>query len=240
MAEDSTVVFGADSRNVISNERFGRGRGGRGGRGKRKKTKQEQIVLQEVNNALHRQQIKSRVIKYFDTFLNNQSSTSTVGYSDITVVPQGVAQSQRVADTIWVQRIEIRGSMVLANADGYGIMRWGVFIFKQNTASITPGSGTVWESAATYSVYSPYNFEGREYITMLIDRAENLIGSSTVYTDRTQIVIMEQLNRLNHRVDFELGLTTGSGHIYFVNVSDSAVVPHPTYFMEFRVWYYDE
>jgi len=211
-------------------------------RAKRKNANKSNKVVtrNEVQQEIRRSMVKSRVIKYFDTYLAGQNSTTTVGYSNLTLVPQGVTQSTRVADTIWITSIDWRMNATTANSDIFATMRWGIFVWKQNTNSVTPGVSSIYESAATYGTLSPLNFEGREYYTVLIDECENFTGVAAAPTVNSQLVKYHKLALHGHRVDFEQGATTGSGTIYFVNFSDSALVPHPVYTFQCRIWYYDE
>jgi len=200
---------------------------------------EEKEIQRVVSKALRTNTLKTRVVKYFDTYLNGQNSTTTIGYSNISLMPQGIAQSQRLADTAFVSKLDVRFNATTANADIFATMRWGVFIWWQNTNSVTPGTTSIYESVATYGTLSPFNFEGREYYSILFDHFENFTGTATAPTVNSQInrVFTHKLG--NHRIDYEQAATTGTGHLYFVNVSDSAIAPHPVYSIEFRVWYYD-
>jgi len=193
-----------------------------------------------IESALARERSKTRVVKYFDTYLNANNSTTTIGYTDLTLVPQGVGQAQRLADTIFVSKIDVRLNVTTANADIFAIMRWGIFVWKQNTNSVTPGVSSIYESTATYGVLSPFNFEGRGYFTVLHDELVNLTGTATAPTNHSQYVNQFSFGLGNHRVDYEQAATTGTGHLYFINVSDSSLTPHPVYTIQFRIWYYDE
>lgn len=176
--------------------------------------------------------------KYFDTYFTPTSSTTTVGYSQLTTIPQGSAQSQRVADTLWITKIEMRLTVVASTADVTNQLRLTLFSWVPNTASLTPGTTSLYENPTTWGCQSPFNYEGRRDYKVYWDKVFNLVGTSTVPTDNYQKVYNYEM-KLKHRVDFNLGATTGYNHLYLANYSDSAVSPHPAYTYLFRVWYID-
>lgn len=176
--------------------------------------------------------------RYFDNVFSLTNSTTTIGYSALSLVPQGFGQSQRTADVIRVKRMEVRMSLNLFNADVIARCRIGFFIWHQNTASVTPGPTSVLESSTTFGVESPYNYDGQSYYTILYDRIFNLIGTSSVPTPYSQYLVNRVFLLKNHIIRFnDGGGVTGSGHIYFFNLSDSSVSPHPAYTFTIRVWY---
>jgi len=75
---------------------------------KPKMTVREQELANRVITSVHRGLKKTRVIKYYDFILLNQTCSSTVGFANLTQIPQGPGQSQRIADTIWIQKIDVR------------------------------------------------------------------------------------------------------------------------------------
>jgi len=200
----------------------------------------EQHIRTIVRKELKQEEKKTRTVKYFDTYLNGQNSTTTLGYQGLSPVPQGIGQSQRVADTIWIDSVDVRFNATTANADIFATMRWGLFIWWQNTNSVTPGTTSILESTATFGTLSPFNFEGREYYSVMLDKFENFTGTATAPTVNSQINHIFRKKLSGHRLDFEVAATTGTGHLYFYNVSDSALAPHPVYSIQFRIWYYDE
>lgn len=210
---------------------------------KRKRNKRQNVdpkIASAVAVLERRRMRNDKEIKYFDTYLSATNSTTTVGYQQLTTIPQGVGQSNRLGDTVWLQKVDVRVNLTTANTDIFSTMRWGIFHWKQNTASVTPGATSIYESAATFGTLSPANFQGRQYYDLVLDRIENMVGTAGAPTTSSQVISGYSVNLLNRRLDFEVGATTGTGHIYFVNYSDSALVPHPVYTMHWRVWYYDD
>jgi len=207
---------------------------------KGKNRKDDRRIREAINMELEKKMRKDRVVLYFDTFISAQNSTTTVGYQNVTLVPQGVTQSARRADTIFITSIDFKLNATTANSDIFATMRWGFFIWKQNSNSVTPGSQSVYENPAVTGTLSFQNYEGRAYYTLLVDRTQNFTGVAAAPTVNSQTIDENKIVLKGHRVDYEQASTAGTGHVYFVNYSDSSLTPHPVYTLNVRVWYFDE
>jgi hypothetical protein len=179
-------------------------------------------------------------MKYFDVLQAPSNSTGAVGIENLTLIPQGPAQSQRISDQIWLQHFDLRFSVNAANTDVFSHMRFFMFIWRENTLTTTPTSAAIFTSAASQSVYSMLDYENRALRKLVTpDYLLNFTGSATNPTDRTQIDVVSKHSLRNTRVDYTLGTATGVNHLFFVNYSDSLLTPFPIYTFLMRVWYYD-
>jgi len=203
----------------------------------KKLNKQGQVIKQQVMMSIERK----RVAKYVDLGLLTDNSTTTVGYQIISLIPQGDAQSQRVADTVYLDRLDIRMNayMLETTTDFTNYIRWGFFMWKPNTQTYTPTALTIFQNPTSYSINSPLTFETRDDYSMLADMHTKLTGYVGVPTAASQQIYDFSINLKNHRIQFNIGLGTGTGHIYFVNFSDSSTSPFPQYNLVTRLWYYD-
>jgi hypothetical protein len=175
---------------------------------------------------------------YYDTVFGPTTSTTTTGFVNLTPIPQGFGQSNRIADTIYVNRVELRLNVTAANADVSSRMRLTFYFWFQNTASVTPGVTSVTEDSTTYGIDSPYNWEGRKFYKVIYDKIFNLTGATNAPTVNSQVQVNRTIWSGRQLVQFnDGGLTTGTGHLYVQNYSDSAISPHPTYSHVIRVWY---
>jgi len=206
----------------------------------RKKKKGKLGVADEVSLQLERQMARNRVVKYFDSDTLNAASTTTVATILATAIPQGVAQNQRVADTVFVHALDIRMNITTANSDVFNCARFLWFLWWQNSASVTPNPNSIVENSSTYGIYSHYNFEGREYFSLLKDCVFNMTGTLTDPTANSQHVYTMRIPLSEHRIDFNTGVTNGTGHIYFQNYSDSSIAPWPVFNAVYRTWYSDD
>jgi hypothetical protein len=179
--------------------------------------------------------------KYFDVLQAPSNSTGTVGFENMVLIPQGPAQSQRIADTIWLQHMDLRFSVNAANADVFSHMRFFFFIWREDSLTIVPSSAAIFNAASSESVYSMLNYEARALRTLVTpDYLVNFTGTATTPTVGSQFDLVHRYNLHNTRVDYTLGATTGVNQLYFVNYSDSLLTPFPSYQFLARVWYFDE
>jgi hypothetical protein len=197
---------------------------------------------QEVSILLSNKLKRRHELKYFDVFLNTQNSTATVGISLLTTIPQGVTQSQRVGDSVRLVKMEVRFNVTLANSDIYAIMRWFFFRWRVPTSTANPTGALLFSLSTTQGVYTTLNYENKSMYTLISqDFFENLSGIATAPTNNSQINRVLTINLNDSLLQFELGgVTTGTGHLFFTNFSNSAIAPQPVYTFVSRVWYYDE
>jgi hypothetical protein len=182
---------------------------------------------------------KMAVVKYIDNYYLSNSVTSTLAYFVQSNPPQGVSQSQREGDTIWLRDLEFKVSFLQYNADVVSHVRLFFFLWKQNNASTVPSTASIMENPATFSVYSPLNFEGRAYYKMCYDYLVPLAGTTTNPTAISCVDKTENISLGEARVDFLSGSTSGTGLLYVCWYSDSTISPNPLISLVSRTWYYD-
>jgi hypothetical protein len=194
-----------------------------------------------VKTIVHKILRASAELKYFDVLQAPSNSTGAVGIENMTLIPQGPAQSQRISDQVWLQHFDLRFSVNAANADVFSHMRFFFFIWKENTLTTTPTSAAIFTSAASQSVYTMLDYENRALRRLVTpDYLLNFTGTVTNPTPRSQIDIVRNFSLHNTRIDYTLGATTGINQLFFINYSDSLLTPFPSYQFLARIWYYDE
>lgn len=176
-------------------------------------------------------------IKYFD-YYTSITSTTTVGFNKLTAIPQNVGQSSRLVDTVFVRRVDIIVISLGSTTDITNQIRFSIFNWIPNDASIAPGTQSVYEDPASWGVLTPLNYEGRRDYKVRIDKIVTLIGTSTAPTTLYQRTQRFCINK-PFRIDFNIGSTTGLNHLYWTNFSDSVASPHPSYRIHSRVWFTD-
>jgi len=176
-------------------------------------------------------------IKYFDFYTFGSAST-TVAFGITTLVPQGVGQSHRTVDTVFLERIDARIILTCSTTDVTNLLRISLFFWHPNSNSLTPSSDSYYESPSTFGVSTPLNFEGRKQYTTLMDTTVSLVGTNSAPTNLYQRILFFKRN-INNRIDFNEGLTSGYNHIYLSHFSDSAVTPFPQVSYFGRIWYRD-
>lgn len=194
-----------------------------------------------VGLIIEKKMLALKVLKYVDTNILAQNSAITVGVQDlISAISQGVGQGQRVGDTVRLQRMEFRYNVTSANADIFNIVRFAFFVWNPNTGSTVPTGASIFSSTTTQGMYTPFNYEQRREYAVLLELYFNMTGTAASPCDNSQYMQSRTLNLQGRKAQYNLGVTTGTGHLYFTNYSDSAIAPFPVYNLVTRIWYYDD
>jgi len=206
------------------------------------KNKNNKPLSTLIHEGIMKDKLKSRVVKYFDTYTSGNVSNNPLFLSLVTI-PQGVAQNQRVTDTIWCVKLEYRALYVQDNLDVYNTIRSFCFIWKENDNSVLPATALLFDPAgfSSWNTQTPLNFDNRKnYRIVGKDYFDGIVGSATSYTNKTLITRHTVLQLNNLRVDYVEGNTYGTNKLYFTHLSSSGATPFPLTSIQFRLWYYDE
>ncbi len=178
--------------------------------------------------------------KYYDANVAG-SMIATPSYNQLTTIPQGYSQSERIGDVVFVKAIAFRFEVTTANADIFNLARIIIFSWVPNTASLTPGTSSVLEDYVSQGVQSFYNYESRQDVKVQYDKVLRMSGTSSAPTVAS---IQEYSGMLVHPgkgsiIQFNPGAITGTRTYYTLVISDSAVTPYPQINGWFRVYYTD-
>jgi len=199
------------------------------------------VNAREVGLILERKMASIKTVKYYDTYSTNELVSTSGGVVDITIIPQGVSQLARVADTIFVQRVDCRINVNTANIDIINLVRLIFFNWRVDSALAAPTVADLLSFVGTTPlVYGNFNFENRAMYGVWKDITFNMSGTATNPTKNSQHYLEFSERMDNKRIDFNLGATSGTGKIYFAEMSDSDAVPYPVRLSNFRVWFMDE
>lgn len=199
------------------------------------------LTPQQVGSIVDHRIASLKTVKYFELFSNITTVSSSGTVVDLSAIPQGVAQLDRVADTVFIQNADIRLSVVTANADIYNLVRIIFFTWKVDSALSAPTIADILAfTGSTPLVYANFNFENRQMYGVLKDIVFNMSGTSTNPTKNSQHYMEFRLPMSRRRIDYNLGSTSGTGKIYFAVMSDSAAVPYPVLNLNMRIWYMDD
>jgi len=183
-----------------------------------------------------KQQLKmTKQLKYQDTrFVQAISNLGNI--VRWTPPSQGTTQYTRVGDQVCVDKIEIRAVTTYGDAIGNPvravlIQTAGGFV-PANLSQLFNFGGTGVEDWT--SDYLPF-IRGKQ-IRVLYDSLYSCIPNASSAVKCQHMVLKPKL-RL---VDFNAGLTTcTNGDLFWVFISDSAVIPHPAIVVQMRVYYTD-
>jgi len=199
-----------------------------------KRNTSKQVKKYDLKDAMRFKQLK-----YADYFGNAFSSTTTIGYSTLTNVTQGPGQTQRVGDMVYLHHMEYRIHYTTANVDVFNLARLLFFVWVPNTGTFVPGTTSILEDPTTYGVLSPHNYETRQEYKVLYDSTFRMTGTYTNPTVQSNIERIGRINLGNKLQVFNRAASTGTGQIYFLHLSDSALTPFPTLSLMVRTYYYD-
>jgi len=220
-------------------------------RAKKNKTANDVKTVQLINQVLAKKEMRLKDrLSYNDTPIYALGNTTSVLFSLLSAMPQGSGQEGRTGDTVRLIAIEYtfqfsyNFSASLLSQDNFDWNRFGFFIWKENTATVTPTTTGIWQVAPSSAfTVSPWNFETRDtYSVIMDDRAFvagyfNSLGTVTVPTSNSS-VIFSGVKKLGGRpVRYNPAVTTGTGHLYAFNFSDSGIAPHPMMNAYFRLIY---
>jgi len=139
-------------------------------------------------------------------------------------------------------KTELRGLITQINSDIYCQIRYFLFYYHLND-TITPVTpGIIFDdSLITYNTLCPLNFERRKDFTVIgKDYLFDMNGTTTSLSSKSTYTTHKITNLNNHRVDFDLGVVTGTNNLYICFYSESTESPFPLIDFMFRTWYYDE
>lgn len=178
-------------------------------------------------------------VKYFELLATTVSMTSTGAFQQLTTMTQGPAQFQRIADTIWMERIDVSYNITTANVDIFNLARVTLMKWKISSALASPTILDVFTNWSNAFVLSYLNFENRKDYAVFHDLKFNMSGIAASPTINSQHYVELSIPMNRSRVDFNQGATTGIGNLFLFVGSDSTVTPFPVFNGNFRIWYYD-
>jgi len=122
---------------------------------------------------------RGSTVKYTETLLLTTPMTTTGAFVQLTAIPQGSQQFQRIADTAWIERVDISYSVTTANADIFNLARLTFFRWTVSSALASPTTGELYSNYSNALVHSFFNFERRANYKVLMDNVMNLSGIAT-------------------------------------------------------------
>lgn len=148
---------------------------------------------------------------------------------------QGVGVNQRVGNEIYYKSLQISGSIYLETGSDYNVVRIVVFQWKNRN----PNPPTIPDILQTDpvllipTVQSLYCKDVGAEFKVLSDRKIILTKSDSVKNFRIKIT-----RGFDRRVQF-IGTSVSYNYIYWLAISDSTIVPHPTMDYVYRMNYTD-
>lgn len=222
-------------------------------RGKKNKKikKIEGINLdRQISKVVIRELKAKEEVKVYDIFTQS-TITATPTFINITAIPQGIAQSQRIGDKVNLIMFDLELEVnypftsAIFTQDMYDNIRKDTIQWR-NQSNVTPiTSALLYENIGAEGLYSAFNWEQRmnyrvfskwrDFITGFYDSA----ATASTPTSKSVLIYRRTGIPLGTKLVFTPTTTGAWGHIYIVLQSDSAAVPHPLFTLVTRVYYSD-
>jgi hypothetical protein len=186
---------------------------------------ERQIVSSNKINSKVRSIIKSEILgmkqlKWFDVYSGVTAVTNVPSFTDVTSIAVGTTISQRVGAEVLVRSLRVCGSWIVG--DSTQLARFVVFRWIPSNSSDVPSLSELTTATGSdapiggWLRYEPSRFQ------ILADRFFKLDTLAHPIKDFKFTV------KLNSKLDFDTGSTTGRNHIYIMYVTDSGVLPNPS------------
>jgi hypothetical protein len=153
----------------------------------------------------------------------------------LTDLGQGTTNITRIGNNITVRNLRFRYHLTCA--DSYNLVRVIIFRWHERFSLDPPDSSDILELVnSTNAVNAPYTFNERDAFTILFDKTETLVLSTSVNTAYVQGVLKVSQQPVQY---FGSSTTDILNGLYFLVISDSSVTTHPGMNYYFRLEYTD-
>jgi hypothetical protein len=177
--------------------------------------KTKQLVKQMIDSRLAQVQ----EVKSFDTGFGT-SVDNTGSLQKVSTVPQGDTDSSRDGDALVLKSIEMHSAFVIA--DTTNVLRHIIVRWNQDDSSSAPAAIT--DVLQTASAFSPYNRDNKRARKFDVLHDEFYGGALA----GPGIIVRTIKIKTKSQIAFQATATTGTGHIYSFQISDSSAITHPT------------
>lgn len=164
--------------------------------------------------------------KYFRPGVVAAVSSITATIGSMANVGQGDGSEERIANTITPVYFRIKTDFTFADATQR--MRFIVFRWNENDTYVSPTAAKILSNGPSGApdVYSYYNDEESQSYVILYDTT--VVGSGGASADTLRQARDKKIP-LSGKIKYSLdAVATGTHKIYYLHISDSAAVVHPT------------
>jgi hypothetical protein len=205
---------------------------------KQKMSKKQKKVDPAVKSYIHRLEKSNRVLKYFDTLVSAQASVAGGSLTDLCLVPQGLAQQDRIADTIVIEKVDFKCNVTTANTDIFNNVRMSLFWNHQLSSNPVSLAAVYQTPTVSPTFQTEFNYENKQLYKVMHDVQLKLVGTATNPTVDSVMNWRHQV-KVNKRLSYGLANTAGSNHLFFIHFADSVAVPNPSVSFRCRIYFRD-
>lgn len=178
-------------------------------------------------------------------FYVSQTSVQTVSSSGVlfqlTNMAQGDTDQDRDGDRLMLKKFFVRGAVQYADVTNL----FRIIFFQWKPASTPTISSILLPGPSTApDVWSSYAHDSRQQFNILWDKTWHLEGNASAATapltpSSQKLFKVSISRRFAKQLQYAGGTTTGTNQIYYLAVSDSAAVSHPTVTMSVKFHFTD-
>jgi len=174
-------------------------------------------------------------VKFSEILIAAQPASTTTTLTPVSFTSQGVAQGQHVGDSCYLKQYLV--NYIFSCADATNICRLVIMQWLPNTASETPTAAKLFilGSSGSIDVTSSFNVDFQDEYRVIYDKTHYLTLANNAVEGRSQF----PLKPFHRRMEYNIGLNTGTAQLYAVFLSDSVAVSHPSLRAVFRTEYVD-
>lgn len=191
------------------------------------------MVARKVYTALDR----NIETKFVDTFFDS-GVTGIVGgtyvFTKLTTTSLGLADNNnRIGDRIKLKSLQVKFNSVAA--DTVNRVRVTIIRWNEDDTFSPPTTGQIYQNGVA-SIQSFFNFDSltAKKFSILYDKVLELESANN-----SQLMVKRYIPLKGSRVNYTSGGSTGTGNLFFIYSSDSALSPHPSIDVYARVTYKD-
>lgn len=181
----------------------------------------------QIKAMLNRKDTISKELKYIDMSLLNTNTGTTWNVYNLTVIPQGLLDSNRVGDEVEVKDIELRIRTYVNSSAGVtnasSVLRVVIAQYYEDTTIAALTAGEFFSTTTGGSAYlSTYNHDTRRTYKILYDDSMTVNATGEASASR---VIMVKPGR--KKIRFVGAGNNAEGHIILLTVSDTLSTLYP-------------
>lgn len=196
---------------------------------------------QEVVKIVRRGARRKGELKFFNSDINGTAITTTATITQISPIPQGVSDTDRVGDSLDYVSLEVRYTVNVG--DPTNIVR--VLFYQWFPSATTPIIADFLLPGSGGTTQQFDSLDSHDYRTQFHKIHDNLIvccGNGTANFPITTNSIQSfrfKVSNFRKKVQFVGGTTSGDNQLYIVYLCDSAILPNPSIRMTCKILYTD-
>jgi hypothetical protein len=184
-----------------------------------------------IGSVVHEKLKTEAQLKSYDQGITaSVSTTGSIG--PLTTIIQGTTDTQRIGDMVEVVKTTVNGSFANSTTDITNVIRLIIFRWMQDDTGSVPVVADILQGSGVYNNYNRDNLRAKKFIVLNdIIKGTSLQGPA--------VAVFQGSFKQDFRIKFQAATSAATSQIYYLAISDSGAVNHPTLNMIHRTWYID-